>query len=289
MNLIKKHFSSLSSLVFVVLANALYALAVKLFILPSGMMSSGTTGIALIVEHLTGLAVPTFVLIFNIVMLLVGLIFLGKKFAMTTVLSSLLYPLFLRMWNMLLGDPLLTENMLLNALFAGMLLAVALGIVMRCGASTGGMDIPPLILQKYFRIPVSISLYAFDFIIILSQAFYHTAEDVLYGVLLILVTSIVLDKMMLIGTTKTEVKIVSPHSAAIAQEILHSIDRGVTLLHGEGGYAHEPSQIILSIVSNRELPQVLSTVRRIDPESFVIVNQVSEVWGRGFSLTKRHG
>lgn len=196
MNLIKKHFSSISSLILVVLANALYALAVKLFILPSGMMSSGTTGIALIVEHLTGLAVPTFVLGFNIVMLVIGLIFLGRKFAMTTVLSSLLYPLFLRMWNMLLGDPLLTENMLLNALFAGMLLAVALGIVMRCGASTGGMDIPPLILQKYFHIPVSVSLYAFDFIIILSQAFYHTAEDVLYGVLLILVTSIVLDKLL---------------------------------------------------------------------------------------------
>ena len=178
--------------------------------------------------------------------------------------------------------------MLLNVIFAGTLLAVSLGTVMRCGASTGGMDIPPLILNRYFRIPVSVSLYVFDFIIILSQSFYHTPEDVLYGVLLLIITSLVLDKMMLVGTTKTEVKIVSEKSAEITREILHSVDRGVTLLDGEGGYAHGRTQVILSIVSNRELPQVLAAARRIDPESFVIVSRVSEVWGRGFSLSKAH-
>ena len=288
MRLIKKHLPACSSILLVVIANMLYALTVKLFVLPSGMMSSGTTGIALVVSHLTGLSVSTFVLLFNIAMLLVGLAFLGRKFAMTTVLSSLLYPLFLKLWDALIGSPLLTQNMLLNVIFAGTLLAVSLGTVMRCGASTGGMDIPPLILNRYFRIPVSVSLYVFDFIIILSQAFYHTPEDVLYGILLLIITSLVLDKMMLVGTTKTEVKIVSEKSAEITREILHSVDRGVTLLDGEGGYAHGRTQVILSIVSNRELPQVLATARRIDPESFVIVSRVSEVWGRGFSLSKAH-
>ena len=288
MRLIKKHLPACSSILLVVIANMLYALTVKLFVLPSGMMSSGTTGIALVVSHLTGLSVSTFVLLFNIAMLLVGLAFLGRKFAMTTVLSSLLYPLFLKLWDALIGSPLLTQNMLLNVIFAGTLLAVSLGTVMRCGASTGGMDIPPLILNRYFRIPVSVSLYVFDFIIILSQAFYHTPEDVLYGVLLLIITSLVLDKMMLVGTTKTEVKIVSEKSAEITREILHSVDRGVTLLDGEGGYAHGRTQVILSIVSNRELPQVLAATRRIDPESFVIVSRVSEVWGRGFSLSKAH-
>ena len=209
MRLIKKHLPACSSILLVVIANMLYALTVKLFVLPSGMMSSGTTGIALVVSHLTGLSVSTFVLLFNIAMLLVGLAFLGRKFAMTTVLSSLLYPLFLKLWDALIGSPLLTQNMLLNVIFAGTLLAVSLGTVMRCGASTGGMDIPPLILNRYFRIPVSVSLYVFDFIIILSQAFYHTPEDVLYGILLLIITSLVLDKMMLVGTTKTEDKIVS--------------------------------------------------------------------------------
>lgn len=288
MRLIKKHLPACSSILLVVIANMLYALTVKLFVLPSGMMSSGTTGIALVVSHLTGLSVSTFVLLFNIAMLLVGLAFLGRKFAMTTVLSSLLYPLFLKLWDALIGSPLLTQNMLLNVIFAGTLLAVSLGTVMRCGASTGGMDIPPLILNRYFRIPVSVSLYVFDFIIILSQAFYHTPEDVLYGILLLIITSLVLDKMMLVGTTKTEVKIVSEKSAEITREILHSVDRGVTLLDGEGGYAHGRTQVILSIVSNRELPQVLAAARRIDPESFVIVSRVSEVWGRGFSLSKAH-
>ena len=97
MRLIKKHLPACSSILLVVIANMLYALTVKLFVLPSGMMSSGTTGIALVVSHLTGLSVSTFVLLFNIAMLLVGLAFLGRKFAMTTVLSSLLYPLFLKL------------------------------------------------------------------------------------------------------------------------------------------------------------------------------------------------
>ena len=163
----------------------------------------------------------------------------------------------------------------------------SLGIVMRGGASTGGMDIPPLILKKFFGIPVSATLWSFDFLIMLAQMFFHTAEDLLYGVLLILVISLSLNKIMLLGTSRTEVKIVSEKSGEIRDAILSRVDRGVTMLHGAGGYSGKETEIIMSIVSNYELPKIEQLARSIDPDCFMIVSQVTEVWGRGFTYGKK--
>jgi len=279
---------AIKTLMIVVMGNTIYALTVKLFLLPANLMSSGTTGIALIVNHITGLAIPTFVLIFNIFMLIVGLVLLGKKFAMTTVVSSLVYPIALDILDGMLGDVHVTDNAMLNVLFAGMGIGLSLGIVIKAGASTGGMDIPPLVLNKFFRIPVSVSLYVFDFIILTGQMFYHPLEDLLYGIILLLTTSLVLDKVVLMGTTKTEVKIISNRIDEIREQIIKELDRGVTMLHGSGGYSNQETQVILSVVSNYELPKVEKVVRRIDPECFMIVSRVSEVWGRGFSLVKKY-
>ena len=270
----------------VVLGNVIYALTVKLFVLPANLISCGTTGLALVVLQLTGLPVSWFVFIFNAAMLCLGWWILGRQFAMTTVLSSLMYPIGLEVLEKLLGDVVLTDNMLLTVIFAGLGLGLSLGIVLRAGASTGGMDIPPLILKKFFRIPVSASLWMFDLIIMLSQMFFHTGEDLMYGVLLLIVISATLNKVMLLGTSKTEVKIVSDQAAAIRDQILSRVDRGVTLLHGEGGYRRKSTEVILSIVSNHELPKIERLARDIDPECFMIVSQVTEVWGRGFSTSK---
>lgn len=268
--------------------NAVYALSVKLFLLPANLISCGTTGIGLVVSHLTPIPLSTFILLFNIAMLILGWFVLGKKFAMTTVISSLFYPIALEVLDRLLGDVLLTENLLLNTLFAGMGLGMGLGMVMRGGASTGGMDIPPLILRKFFRIPVSASLWTFDFIIMLTQMAYHTGEDLLYGVILLIVISVALNKVMLLGTSRTEVKIVSSKAPEIRDAILSRVDRGVTLLHGEGGYLHRQTDVILSIVSNHELPKIENLARSIDPACFMIISSVSEVWGRGFTAGKKY-
>ena len=173
-------------------------------------------------------------------------------------------------------------------LFTGLGIGISLGIVIRSGASTGGMDIPPLILKKTLRIPVSASMYAFDVCILLSQALFRPAENILYGIVLVLIYTLVLDKMLLMGATRTEVKIVSRNSDEIRNAILKQIDRGVTLLDGEGGYLHNKTQIVLSVISNRELPKVEKLIHAIDPESFMIVSRVSEVSGRGFSMKKRY-
>lgn len=273
-------------LLLVLAGNSLYVLSVKLFLLPANLISCGTTGIGLVVNRLTGMDMSTFILIFNVAMLLLGWLVLGKRFAMSTVVSSLFYPIALRLLNELLGDLVVTENLLLNALFAGMGLGMGLGLVIRGGASTGGMDIPPLILQKFFRIPVSASLWVFDFCIMLTQMTFHPLEDLLYGVILLIVISASLNKVMLFGTSKTEVKIISEKALSIRDAILSKVDRGCTLLHGEGGYLGRPTEVILSIVSNHELVKVEQLARDIDPDCFVIINRVSEVWGRGFTYGK---
>ena len=211
-----------------------------------------------------------------------------KSCAMTTTASPILYPVFLEFLNQCLGDYVITNNALLNTIFAGMGIGLALGIVIRSGASTGGMDIPPLLLHHYFRIPVSISLYVFDFIILSCQTLYNPMERLLYGILLILLTSVVLDKVLLMGTTRTEVKIISPRSQEIAKDILSNIDRGVTLLEAKGGYSQQKQEVILTIISNRELPKIEKLIRQIDPDAFMVVSRVSEVWGRGFSSKKQY-
>ena len=282
----KMRSSKLLPLLMVLLGNVVYALTVKLFLLPANLISCGTTGIALVVNHLSGIPISAFIFVFNLVMLALGWWILGRKFAMTTVLSSLFYPIALELLNRWLGDVQVTENLLLNTIFAGLGLGGSLGIVIRAGASTGGMDIPPLVLKKLLHIPVTVSLWTFDFCIMLTQMTFHKAEDLLYGILLLMVISYALNKVLLLGTSRTEVKIVSQQADQIRDTILSKVDRGVTMLHGEGGYLHRQTDIILSVVSNHELPKIEQLARSIDPDCFMIVTRVTEVWGRGFSHSK---
>lgn len=277
------------TLLTVIIGNAMYAAVAVLFLLPSGLPTGGTTGIALLVNRLTGLSVSMFVLGFNIVMLVVGFIFLGKKFAFTTIVSTFTYPICLELFGQIFANVHFTDDIWLNTIFSGLGIGVGLGSVIRMGASTGGMDIPPLILNKYFRIPVSVSLNVFDILILLPQILYNPPERVLYGILLVIIYTTVLDKVLVMGNTKTEVKIISKQVEEIRQAILAQVDRGVTMLYGEGGYKQEQKQIVLSIVSNRELPQVERLIRQIDPEAFMIISRVTEVRGRGFSLSKHYG
>ncbi|MEQ2519709.1 YitT family protein [Ruthenibacterium sp. CLA-JM-H11] len=266
--------------------NFLYALTVKLFVLPANLVMGGTTGLGLTANYLTGVPLSAFVLVFNVLMLVLGWRVLGRAFAVTTLASTFLYPLALEFWQRVLGDFVLTDDILLCTVFSGLGIGVALGVVIRAGASTGGMDIPPLILNRLFRLPVSVGLYGFDVCILLSQTLFQPAEKLLYGVLFTLIYTLVLDKMLLMGTTRTEIKVVSQKSDEICAAILTQVDRGVTLLEGESGYLRQKTQIVLSIVSNRELPRVEKLIRAIDPESFLVISRVTEVKGRGFSLKK---
>ena len=152
----------------VVLGNAILTFAIAAFVLPNRLISGGVTGIALVFEHFFAMDVSAGVAVANGVLFLAGAVVLGKKFALTTLLSTLLYPVFLSLFRQLDVLQHLTQDTLLAALYAGILMGAGMGLVIREGSSTGGMDIPPLILNKYVGWSVPALIYVFDTAILLT-------------------------------------------------------------------------------------------------------------------------
>ena len=286
MNLPKRWQQMLLNAAAITFGNALYSLAVAVFLEPAGLITGGATGIALAVGRLTGLSVSGVLLVFNLAMLGWGWAVFGRAFAFNTLASSILSPVFLELWERMLDGRVLTDDIILCTIFSGLGIGVALGLVLRSGASTGGMDIPPLVLHKWFRLPVSATMMAFDIAILLVQAMFSPVRQVLYGIVMVIIHTIVMDKMLLLGNSRTQIKIISTKSSDIRAAILDQMDRGVTILHGEGGYTREPAELLLTVVSNREVPKLEKLIHAIDPECFMIVSRVTEVSGRGFSLEK---
>lgn len=279
---------SISTFAQVLLGNILYALTVKFFLVPGNLVMAGATGISLAVHHVTGFSMSLFLLGFNILALIIGRIALGRSFLLTTIVSSLSYPIALEIFNRIFAGYTLTDDIMLNTIFSGIGIGVSLGIVLRAGSSTGGMDVAPLILNKFCHVPVSIGMYGFDIVVLLAQATMHTAEEMLYGILLICIYTVILDKVLLLGNNKTEIKVISKHYREICDAILDEADRGVTLLSCEGGYLHEQMQMVFSVVSRRELPKVEKLILGIDPDCFLVVTKVSQVSGFGFTKNKRY-
>ena len=277
----------LKSLPMVALGNMVMAAAIVLFILPAGLITGGTTGLGIIMQHLTGMSLPVFSAIFNVTMFLLGLVCLGKTFAATTLVSTVLSPVMLAVMQYIVGDYVICEDMLLCVLFGGILVGVAIAMVVRAGSSTGGMDIPPLLLQKFAGIPVSRSLYAFDLFIIAGQTVLVAPDMLLYGVLMVLVYTVVIDKLMAQGDAQIQLQIVSEESDAIRRAILQDVDRGVTLLHGQTGYFQQETDVLFTIISPRERHRTEQLIRRIDPHAFIIISHVTRVSGGGFSEAKK--
>ena len=189
-------FNSLS----IIAGNALYALTVVLFLVPSGLITGGATGIALGVNRVLDLPVSGVLFAINISMLVLGWVVLGSRFALTTIDSTVVSPL------------LLTVDLVLNTVCVGFGSGISLGITIRAGASTGGMDIPPLVLNKWFHLPVSATMMVFDLIILAVQAAFSPLQQCLYGIVMVIVYTAVLDKVLIFGSTRTEVKIFSQHA-----------------------------------------------------------------------------
>ena len=272
----------------ILLGNTLYALSVVMFILPNGLLSGGTTGMGITLDHYFSIPIEYFVFVFNGLMFVVGALMLGMKFALTTLVSSFYYPIILGVFKGIPALSHVTEDKMLATVCGGFLIGAGIGIVIRAGASTGGMDIPPLVLNKKFGIPVSASMDVFDFAILITQMLFSDKEECIYGILMVVIYTFILDKTLLLGTKKMEVKIVSDHSEEITKIILEKVDRGVTLLHAETGYLKKEQKMVMTIVSNRELMVLKQMVQEIDPSAFIIIGHVNEVKGRGFSLDREY-
>jgi len=281
----EKHFSWQKSLM-VILGTAVYALTVKFFLVNSEMVTGGSTGLSLALSRITPMSVAVWVFIIDGLMLLWGAFEFGRDFVLNTVLFAVAYPLILQLFDMILPAVVLTEDPLLNSLFAGMGTGVALGIILRQGASTGGMDIPALVAKKRLGVALSVSFLVIDGVILLLQIPISGVEPVLYGVITVIAYTLVMDMMLTSGEAKAEITIISPKYEEIKDSILKDLDRGVTVLYGEGGFLGQECKELVSVVTKRELPKIEKMVREIDPESFMTVKEVKEVRGRGFSLNK---
>lgn len=279
---------NLKKIATVLAGNTVYALAVSLFILPNGLITGGTTGLALVAHAKLGIPIAVFIGVFNIIMFVAGAFVLGKAFALTTMISTFYYPFILGVFEKLSGNMVITQDRMLATVFSGLLIGAGIGMVIRAGASTGGMDIPPLILNKKWNLSISQTMSVFDCLILLSQMIFSNMEQILYGILLVLLYTMVLDKVLMTGRNQMQVKVISKKYDQISQEIQRRMDRGTTLLASEGGHLRESSFAVLTVISGRQLPKLNELVLEIDPNAFMIINQVTEVRGRGFTLHKEY-
>lgn len=285
----KKYSHQIKKISMILLGNAMYSVAVAYFVLPVGLITGGTTGIALTINHFWGMEISLFVTLFNALMFFLGLLVLGKKFAATTLISSFVYPFFLKIGQTMVGiTGVLSEDSLLCTIFAGLLIGAGIGIVIREGASTGGMDIPPLVINKKTGLPVGVLLNAFDILILVMQVLFSNREQVLYGILMVCIYTYVLERILLRGKSKVQIKIISKKYEEINSAIATQVDRGTTLFEVEGGYTRDEMYAILTVVDQRQLFQVNELVQEIDPDAFIIIGQVKEVRGRGFTKSKEY-
>lgn len=278
--------SNLKNLFFVFLGNTIYALGITMFILPSGIITGGTTGLALTFNHYFQIPISLFVFCFNLLMFILGAAVLGKRFALTTLISTFYYPVILGVFQKIPILSQLTDDRMLCTICGGIMIGFSIGLVIHAGASTGGMDIPPLVLNKKLGLSVSAMLYVFDCTILILQMTFSNAEQTIYGIVLVMIYSIILDKFLMMGTSQTQVKIISTQYELINQTIQKQLDRGTTFLQAETGYLNVHQPIILTVISNRELVKLNKLVMDIDPKAFIIISHVNEVKGRGFSSQK---
>ena len=283
----ERSFERLEYVVCLLAGNALLAFAVAAFVLPHGILMGGATGIGIAAGRLLGVDPAAVVLGFNLLMLALGRAVLGRKFLLSTAASSLLYPLFLAVLQRVAGIGTLTADPLLACLCAGVLLGAALGTVMRAGASTGGVDVLNLCMHRWLHWPLAVCVALCDLVIMGAQALHTAGQELLYGVLTLLLESAVLDRVMLLGTAQLQVFAVSEHYAELRRSLLHRLQVGVTMVHIETGCLGRTQQGILCVIPPRRLHAVTALLRQTDPNVFLTVTQIREVHGRGFTQQRQ--
>lgn len=279
-----KRLQMLVTLFCIIGGNVLLAFLVAAFIIPHGIIMGGTTGIGIVLGNMFPLLdVATVVLVLNVALLLFGRVVLGRKFFVTTAASSVLYPVALGLIQRIPGIDTLTNDSLLAALFAGSLMGLALGQVMRVGSSTGGMDVVSLVLHHWFHVPVSILVYVTDLIIMGGQALFSDPEKILLGLLVLVLEAVMLDKTMVLGKAQMQLLVISDRYEVIRRELLSKAQVGVTLLELETGLRREEQKGVLCVVPQRKLYETTELVRAIDQRAFITITQINEVRGQGFT------
>ncbi|KUK46068.1 MAG: hypothetical protein XD73_1058 [Anaerolinea thermophila] len=263
------------------------ALALRLFLVPSNLVSGGISGLAQLINHYTNFPIGLIVLLGNIPLFVLGWQYLGgPRFAIRTILSIVAFSVFVDTLVLFLPGVALTDDMVLNTLYGGLLMGIGLGIVYRGRGTSGGTDILGRILNRHSGITISQAYLITDSLVVLGAGFIFGWSKALYGLVLIYISGLAAE-IALQGTNIIRTAmIVTSETEAVTHAIMHDLERGVTILSGTGGYTGEPRAVIYCTVSRMEINRLKILVHDIDPRAFMVIGQAQEALGEGFKPLK---
>lgn len=269
--------------------NILLAIGIGLFIIPFNIDNGGLSGISIILKDYFDPAL--LILILNWILFFVGLIFLKKEFAIKTLISTIVYPLVLNvLYHSFIYESFLNElnDPLLSSIIGGILTGAGLGMVYRVGASTGGLDVISLMLNKYLGIKLSHSTFILDSIIVLVGLFTVSVSSCLYGIVCVIITSYLIEFIIITNNSSYMMHIISDKMEAINSYIINELSRGSTIIEVKGGINFSEKEMIEVIFDEKEYFKIKKNIERIDNQAFISVYKAINVYGNGFErLTKK--
>ena len=268
-----------------VIGSSLLAFGVCAFVEPFGMIVGGATGIALVVHRLIGVNVSTVAFIVNMGVLIPGYIFGGKKLVLGSAFSSLVFPLALAVFERIPSITSIADNTMLACICGGIVCGSGIGLVMKSGGSTGGLDIPVLLIHKYFKFPVNTVMNITDSIIMLAQIPFSAITGVIYGLIYTYIMTHSLDIVLSFGEERLKITIISEEYEEICYA-LTSHDYGVTRIMALGGYTNTPIHKLESVMVSERYRKAQKLIEEIDPTAFITIEKVRDVKGRGFTLER---
>ncbi len=267
----------------IILGTFLVALAVEMFILPYHILSGGAAGIAVALAPILHVGETLLANSIVLLLLLLGRIFLGRTFFLETGLSSLLYPVFTSFCLRFIPVP--DVDPILASFYGGLVGGVGVGMVMRAGASTGGMDIPPLIIHKLTGMKLSVLVGITDALTVALGFVTYGLSEVLLGLISVMSTSWAIARIFSYGegVVSKSVQIISDSWEQIYEKIDTSLSRGATVLEGRGAFSGEKRTVLLCVVPQKEYSTLLEIIDATDPSAFVITTDATDMHGEGFT------
>lgn len=270
-------------ILFLIFGSIIYALSYALFLIPHSIVPGGVSGIAIVMHILLKTPVGIMVIVLNIPLFIIGMKVLGISFGAKSVVVIIATNLLVDFLVYTVKTPVLTENVLLAALYGGVMLGASLGMIFRGGANTGGTDIVGQILNRYTNMSVGMWIFTIDFVVItFAGCAMHSVERALVGYLALLVAAKVMDLVLEGMDYARAMFIISDKSSPIVEKIYEKTGRGLTVLEGFSPYTKEKKPVIMCIITKRETEMLKSLVKSVDKQAFVILTNVFEVLGKGF-------
>lgn len=276
-------FSIPWNLFLLTLGSFVFALGIKTLAVPHGFLSGGISGIALLTYYFSQTLTPgIWLLLLNIPVAVAGWVFISRRFVLYTA-----YGMFaITAWMELMSFTLPVHDHLLAAMAAGILIGAGAGISLRSLGSSGGLDIVAIILHQRFGFRIGQIAFAFNATLFLSSFALMETDKVLYSLIVVFVTSQVMDYVLSMFNQRKLVFVISERAQDIADAIIKEAHRGVTLLEGKGGFTGRPKQVVMTVVNNVQQKKLEELIFTQDPDAFVILENTFNVIGKGFSRRK---